>query len=158
MNLDTIRANIKNMVLELDKCRIFIASEVKGIPYVVLDELGFSIWRAEGVPKDFLELVCKKQEEKEIDKLEFEVIPTPMKTGKEGNYFIDVKTKMQNNQNLSTKQMLLPFIRNISFNELEIICGHVPPWFECEFNKLNLKSEIEKIDYGTIKVKVYSKS
>lgn len=63
-----------------------------------------------------------------------------------------MKTEMQNNPNLTTKQILLPFIHNIIFNELEIICRHVPHWFEGEFNKLNLKSEIEKINEGTVKV------
>ena len=68
-----------------------------------------------------------------------------------------MKTEMQNNANLTSKQILLPFIQKTSFNELEIICGHVPPWFEREFSRLNLRSEIEKINERNVKVRVYSK-
>jgi len=155
MTWETIRKNINDMAAELGECRIFVASQVKGIPYVVLEYMGFNIWNVEGTQEAVLDIVFKDYEVEKLNKEKLETIPTPMKTGKVGNYFIDVKMEMLNNSNLNTKQMLLPFIHNNTFNELEIICGHVPPWFEGEFNKLNLKSEIEKMNEGTIRVKVY---
>lgn len=152
-----IRDNVKNMANLLYDCRVFVAREVKGIPYTVLDGMGFNIWKVDGAPEDFLELVVKGEEEEKLNKQKPEVIPTPMKSGKEGNYFIDMKTEMQNNANFTSKQIILPFIKKTTFNELEIICGHVPPWFAGEFNKLNLRSEIEKLNEGTVKVRVYPK-
>ncbi|HEY8805330.1 MAG TPA: Fe-only nitrogenase accessory protein AnfO [Clostridium sp.] len=154
---EMIRDNVKSMAGDLGDCRVFVASDVKGIPYTVLDGMGFNIWKVDGDPLDFLELVFEGEEKEKLNKQKPEIIPTPIKSGKEGNYFVDMKTEMQNNSNLSSKQILLPFIHKTTFNELEIICGHVPPWFEREFNGLNLRSEIEKINEGTVKVRVYSK-
>ncbi|GEM_PF-543250 len=156
MSSDIIRDNVKIMASAIGDCKVFVARGVKGIPYTVLDGMGFNIWKVEGIPEDFLDLVVKGEEEEKLNKEKPEIIPTPIKSGKEGNYFIDMKTEMQNNSNLTTKQILLPFIHKTTFNELEIICRHVPHWFEGEFNKLNLKSEIENINEGTVKVKVYS--
>lgn len=156
MSSEIIRDNVKIMASSLGDCKVFVARGVKGIPYTVLDGMGFNIWKVDGAPENFLELVFKGEEEEKLNKQKPEIIPTPIRSGKEGNYFIDMKTEMQNNPNLTTKQILLPFIHNTIFNELEIICRHVPHWFEGEFNKLNLKSEIEKINEGTVKVKVYS--
>ena len=72
-----IRDNIKNMVESLSDCRVFVAGDVKGIPYSVLDGMGFSILQVEGNPKDFLELVFKGQEERKLIKEKLETIPTP---------------------------------------------------------------------------------
>jgi len=157
MSSDIIRDNVKTMSNSIDDCRVFVARDVKGIPYTVLDGMGFNIWKVDGAPEDFLELVVKGEEEEKLNVLKPEIIPYPIKNGKKGNYFIDMKTEMQNNANFTSKQILLPFMQKTSFNELEIICGHVPPWFEREFSKLNLKSEIEKINERTVKVRVYPK-
>jgi len=158
MGSEIIRDNVKSMAEDLGDCRVFVASDVKGIPYTVLDGMGFNIWKADGAPDDLLELIFKGEEEEKLNILKPKIIPTPIKNGKEGNYFIDMKTEMQNNANLTSKQILLPFIHKTTFNELEIICGHVPPWFEQEFNRMNLSSEIENINCGTVKVRVASKN
>jgi len=150
-----IRDNIKNMVESLSDCRVFVAGDVKGIPYSVLDGMGFSILQVEGNPKDFLELVFKGQEERKLIKEKLETIPTPVMTKEDGKYFINIRTEMENNKRFNSKQILLTFIQGTTFKELEIICGHVPQWLDGEFSKLNLKSDIENINEGTVKVKVY---
>jgi hypothetical protein len=61
---------------------------------------------------------------------------------------------MESSQRITSKQVLLPFLNNNNFNELEIDCSHVPHWFDKEFKRLNLKSEAETI-CGGVKVKVY---
>lgn len=157
ISLKIFRDNVKKMAEALEKCRVFVASEVKGIPYTILDSMGFNTWELDGFPDDFLEFVLKN-EENEKDKRETpETVPVPIKNGIGENYFIDLKTEIQNNSKFSSKQILLPFLHNIKFKELEIICGHVPPWFEGEFKNLNLQSTVEVIRENTFKVTVYSK-
>jgi len=115
MSSDIIRDNVKIMASAIGDCKVFVARGVKGIPYTVLDGMGFNIWKVEGIPEDFLDLVVKGEEEEKLNKEKPEIIPTPIKSGKEGNYFIDMKTEMQNNSNLTTKQILLPFIHKTTF-------------------------------------------
>ena len=156
MNLVTLRENIKNIAASLDKCRVFVAKEVKGVPYTVLDSMGFNTWELEGTPEDFLEFVLNKEESESSYIEKPETVPAPIKNGNTENYFMDLKSEIQSYSKFSSKQVLLPFLHNTKFKELEIICGHVPPWFENEFEKLNLQWKVETISENTFKVKVYN--
>lgn len=46
-----------------EHCKIFVGSEIKGIPYNVLDKMGFNTWELEGYPKEFLGFVFDSEEE-----------------------------------------------------------------------------------------------
>lgn len=156
MSTKTIRDNIKHMADALGECKVFVAGDIKGIPYTMLDNMGFNLLQVEGMPEDFLELVLNGEEERKLKKQRADIIPRPLINGKEGYYFIDIQVEMEDNEGLTSKQLLLPFINNTDFKELEIICTHVPLWFDGEFSKLNLSSDIDKINDGTMRVKVYS--
>ena len=78
MSSEIIRDNVKTMSNSIDDCRVFVARDVKGIPYTVLDGMGFNIWKADGAPEDFLELVVKGEEEEKLNVLKPEIIPTPI--------------------------------------------------------------------------------
>jgi len=157
MSTETIRDNIKHMADAIGECNVFVAGDIKGIPYTVLDNMGFNLLKVEGNPEDFLELVLNSEKERKFKKQRAEIIPTPSINGKEGYYFIDIQVEMEDNEKLTSKQLLLPFINNTDFKELEIICTHVPLWLDNEFSKLNLSSDVEKINDGTVKVRVYPK-
>jgi len=156
MSLSTIRDNINSMAKSLGNCRVIVASEVKGISYTILDGLGFNIWELDGAPEDFLDDVANSEEKEKLDKSMIDEVPTPIKNS-DDNYFIDLKIQMKNNSKFSSKQMLLPFLHNTKFNKLEILCGHVPPWFEDEFKKLNLSLAVEEAGANTLKVTVFPK-
>lgn len=154
-NTKELRDIIRSKATELGGCKLFVAKEVKGIPYAILDGMGFTIWELDGITEEFLDYIYEKEEEEKANKLKPKTIPVPIINGKEGHYFFDMKTELQNNPELTTKQVLMPFLSKTSFNELEIICGHIPPWFNKEFSSLNLRFESEQIRGNTFKVKVY---
>ncbi|MBV7273718.1 Fe-only nitrogenase accessory protein AnfO [Clostridiaceae bacterium UIB06] len=154
----TVHEKIRTMIEDLEDCRVFVAVEVKGIPYAILEGMKFNIWKVEGTPEGFLEYIFEKEEQEKNNKFKVETIevPTPIENGKPGNYYINIIELMESSQRITSKQVLLPFLNNNTFNELEIDCSHVPHWFEKEFKRLNLKSESEAIYGGGVKVKVYS--
>ena len=76
---------------------------------------------------------------------------------KDGYYFINLRKIQEHNINLTSKGILLPFFKTTVFYQLEIICGHIPPWFEAEGKRLNLKFEGEVISKDEIRVTVYPK-
>lgn len=156
MSTEIIRDNIKQMADALGDCKVFVAGDIKGLPYMILDTMGFNLLKVDGIPLDFLELVLNGEEERKLKNQRGEIIPRPFINGKEGYYFIDIQVEMEDNQKLNSKQLIMPFINDTDFVELEIICTHVPHWFEGEFSKLNLSSDIEKMNDGTMRVKVYS--
>ncbi len=57
MEATAIRENIKNMAEALGECRIFVASDIKGISYTILDGMGFNIVEANGAPENFLDII-----------------------------------------------------------------------------------------------------
>lgn len=157
-NEDEICEMVKNVGKALGECRVIIASEIKGIFYTILDCMGFDIWTIKGSPDDFLEYVLKREQEEKIEEISREKAPTPVeKTGECGRYCIDLRTVMEGNEKVSSKQVLLPFFKGKEFKELEIYCTHVPRWFESRFEDLKLRFYAEFISDGLVKIKVYPK-
>ncbi|MFT8315311.1 MAG: Fe-only nitrogenase accessory protein AnfO [Clostridium sp.] len=154
---DIICEKMRDMAESLDKCKVIIASEVKGVFYTVLDCMEFDIWTIDGMPEEFLEYVFRREQEEKIEKISIEEAPTPIERETPAHYYIDLRTVMEGNEKVSSKQVLLPFFQNVKFKELEIYCTHVPRWFEDKFKKLNLRFYAEFISEGLVKIKVYPK-
>ena len=66
MGSEIIRDNVKNMADHIGDCRVFVARSVKGIPYTVLDGMGFNIWKVDGAPEDFCNLYLKVRRRKNL--------------------------------------------------------------------------------------------
>lgn len=154
---NVICEKVKNMAETLSKCKVFIAAEVKGLFYTILDCMEFDIWTIDGMPDEFLEFVFRREQEEKIEKISIEEAPVPVENGQSGHYYIDLRMVMEGNEKVSSKQVLLPFFQNVKFDELEIYCTHVPRWFEDKFKNLNLQFSAEFISTGLVKIKVYPK-
>lgn len=154
---DIVCEKMRDMAESLDKCKVIIASEVKGIFYTVLDCMEFDIWTIDGMPEEFLEYVFRREQEEKIEKISREEAPMPIEKGQPKHYYIDLRTVMEGNEKVSSKQVLLPFFQNVKFEELEIYCTHVPRWFEDKFKNLNLGFFAESISSNLVKIKVYHK-
>jgi len=159
-SLSAVRERIRNMAEALEDCKVFVGREVKGLPYNVLDGMGFNTWELEGTPKEFLDFVFEKEQEEaeEAAKAKTADQLSLIEEIKDGNYFLDLKKVQESNVNLTSKGILLPFLNATTFYELKIICGHVPPWFQATFKKLNLESESQSISQNEIIVRVYPKA
>jgi Fe-only nitrogenase accessory protein AnfO len=157
--MQALRVKFKELASSLEDCRVIVGRNITGIPYTVLDSMGFNLWEIEGKPEEFLEYVLEKEliEEQEKNE-EVEEITAPIETDKPGCFHINLKKLQENKSKLSSKQVLMPFLQSSKFYELEIICDHMPPWFENEFERLYLKYFSVKSDSGEYKVKVYHKT
>lgn len=152
-----IRAMLTDMLQKIGDCKIFAAREVVGQLYKVLDTNGFSIYEVEGIPEQLLDYILAYEEENKIISTETTMrpsVPSPEKTDIPGIYFINLKTALSNDPNLSSKKILLPFITNEKFKALEIICDHIPKWFDSEFEKLGLSSTVSKLERNEYKVRI----
>jgi Fe-only nitrogenase accessory protein AnfO len=151
-----IRAKLKDILELLAKCRVIAAREVKGMVYTILDGNRFNIWNVEGNPTGFLDYIYEKEEQEKKEKVKSNDKITPKQIS-EGNFYIDLKEIMENNEKVTSKQVLLPFLSSNKFDKLEIICSHMPKWFNMEFERLNLCSECTTISENEIKVEVFPK-
>lgn len=148
-----MRSKIAEALDFLADCKIFVALSVVGLPYFEMEKAHISVWEFEGNPLDFLDyIISQEKAAQEQDRHQgiYEV-PVPVERSN-GYYSISIKDIQENNTGITSKQVLLPFIRKGGFYELEIICSHVPPWLEMELDNGSLTGAIQKIDARETKV------
>ncbi|MGD9156446.1 MAG: Fe-only nitrogenase accessory protein AnfO [Bacillota bacterium] len=155
LSIAEIRERIRKMVKALAGCRIFVAAEVTGVPYAILEGMGFNIWKIQGAPAKFLDYIAANEARQKSVALRPAEKPAPVETERKGCYFIDLKTLLEKDSTLTSKQVLLPFLQNVDFKELEVICGHVPLWFAKEFPRLKLNTTTEQLAADWCKVVVF---
>lgn len=143
-----------NEVLEfLVDCKIFVGQSVSGLPYFELEKGQISVWEFEGLPLDFLDRLWAKEEEAKIN-LEQQVEPVlfvPTDLGN-GYYRISIQDIQKNNSGVTSKQILLPFLNQRKFYQLEVLCSHIPPWLEMELSNNRFTGEAENLAVNQIKV------
>lgn len=151
-SLKEMRQKIEGMIKALGDCRIFVALSVSGVPYHALEKAGFQVWECEGRPLEFLDDILAQEEEALLAaETKPEEIPVPLDLGN-GFYTISLKEIQQKNSQFTSKQVLLPFLRQGQFYSLEIICSHLPKWLELELLGEKFTSQVEQIKPGELKV------
>jgi len=71
-----------------------------------------------------------------------------------GHYRIDLAKVLKDDPGLNSKDILIPFLEEAAFQKLEILCDHVPRWFDQTLVQLNLKAESQYSDAAGRQVKV----
>ncbi len=158
--LPEIHRRMKSLIHELSDCRVFVAPEIRGIPFAVLDSEGFSIWKLEGKPELLYDHIRNTVSERlaaqhcksgscegsggSID------MPKPEETCQNGEFFIDLKQILDNNESFNSKEILIPFIQSTSFKKLSIVCDHTPRWLEKDYELFNLLMEQTPSTNGSV--------
>lgn len=152
-NMKALREQMNDVIEFLGPCKTFVGLSVSGIPYFALEKSQCSVWEFTGNPVDFLDYILAKEEEEskaEIKPTAF-VPPAPVETFN-GCYRISIKEIQEKNLGVTSKQVLMPFIRQGKYYSLEVLCNHVPPWLENEILMQNLESRVETIGKNDIKL------
>ncbi len=155
----TNAALLRECICEIGKwmmeSRILIVNRIRGIHYIAFEEHQISMLEIKGLPEDFLDDVrdCLRHQRtgKEVP-LEHNAIYE----AQPGIYYTDLREVMKGNTSYSSKQILLPFIKNREFKSLEILCEHVPKWLEKNLTELKLMLTVEKFK-DCLKVRIYHK-
>lgn len=154
MNIADIRKSIYALAPNLEGCRALIVKRSVGIFNAIFeDELHIRVFAVQGdlyqellnqikktLGLEFLEAIKKAETCK--DKQET-TVPIPVGEISKGCYQIDLIKVQENHDSLSSKEILLPFLQNNTFTELEIICLHTPKWLEKELTNFNFKVTTE---------------
>ncbi len=141
MGVAEVRVKLRNMVAQLEDCRVFLAGEVKGVPYAILEGMGFNIWKSSGPVFEQLDFVATKERDALEAAKRPKVEPVPVGDIRDGHYWINLQEVLNSEPLLTSKSVLLPFMENTTFQKLEIICEHAPRWFATEFERLHLRAE-----------------
>lgn len=145
--INDIRQEYKNVLNEMDDCKIIIVTKAFGIPYSVFYMEDFSVWELEGNPFDYFDEIIKKeliQEESENQEVEI-----AKKLG-EGYYIIDLQELELINPEITSKKAIIPYLEKDDVKKIEVHCCHVPPWLIAKRDKGEILlsiNEIKRNDY-----------
>ena len=146
--LAEIQRCIRSLLSRLQECRTVMVKFIKGVPLSILKESGVSVWKVDGSPLAFFEHIREEEEKIKVEHLESikPLLPEPLPVGdkKHGIYAIDLVHLQAKGAGFNSKDVLLPFFQNRVFRKLEVVCEHLPKWFEKEFASLKLQFRIEE--------------
>ncbi|MHB1042861.1 MAG: Fe-only nitrogenase accessory AnfO family protein [Eubacteriales bacterium] len=144
LGMKDLRNKLAEVAQFMQSCRVFVCLSIAGVPYFELEKANFSIWEFAGKPGEFLDYVLEEEEkrEQEAGKESNKVIPMPVETSG-GRYRISLEEIQEKGTGVTSKQVLIPFLRKVKFYSLEVHCSHVPPWLEAELAAGNLAGDME---------------
>lgn len=158
--LSGLRAYLHKVIEFLEECRTFVGRSVTGVPFFELEKAGFTTWEIVGYPLDFLDGMLNFQESGACTTpVQASANPPELKEISPGCYSISLQEIQNCSGFITSKQVLLPVLSRQSFNTLEIICSHVPPWLEAKILSGEIDAVIEKRSPQEAKIiinKIYS--
>jgi Fe-only nitrogenase accessory protein AnfO len=158
MGIAMARKAVADAVKMLDDVKVVVAAEISGVAFSIFEAAGFEIFTAQAESMDILNSVKNEMEEvakglrnqsKSAD------IQLYLQRGmNRGDYFLNLLVMLAENPQLTTKSVLLPYLHDGDFERLDVVCGHIPPWFDQEFGALGLQYEIVNVlpDKKTVRI------
>ncbi|MFW2491589.1 Fe-only nitrogenase accessory AnfO family protein [Clostridium chromiireducens] len=157
-DLNFIKTYYTHLLSELSNCKIFVAKKLSGFLINFLDYNGFKIYEVDGTPIDFLDSILNSEKRKKEKKifLQSQVIDmlAPQKVDKFGNYKLDLYKILQSNEKITSKQIIIPFLKKENVKNLEIICDHIPKWFDKLLLEIGFNYQVSSHTDGLISVNV----
>ena len=134
LGLKEHRRQLSHLMDFLEDCDVFVGRSVTGVPFFELEKRGASVWECEGLPQEFLEDIRYQEEERRNQKPGSAEPPHPVTERSPGVFYVALKEIQEGHSGLTSKQILLPLLRQPGVLRLEIHCGHIPPWLEAELS------------------------
>lgn len=140
-----VRTAVADTIKQLGNVKIIVASEIPGIASGTFQAAGFDIFLVEGnvlnlldsIKKEMLEAIEERQKEPpKFDIMQF-LEPGVIK----GDFSINIEDIMFKNPDLTSKKILIPYLKNGEFNRLDIICSHLPKWFVTDLGAMGFEYE-----------------
>jgi Fe-only nitrogenase accessory protein AnfO len=144
-NIAAVRMAVADTIKQLDNVKIVVASEIPGIAFGIFEVAGFEIFLVEkngfdaldSVKKEMLEIIAEQQDKpSKFDIMQF------MEPGtNKGDFCLNMEKILSKNPQLTSKRILLPYLKNGEFNRLDVICSHIPKWFTKDLRVLGFEHE-----------------
>jgi Fe-only nitrogenase accessory protein AnfO len=151
-----LRTRTGELVAFLGECRTLVAQSASGALFFGLEKAGCRVYEIAGTPSEFLNSVwqdAKEEQEAKTPPPAGADIPAPIEIAP-GKYYISIREIQGKRPEVSSKQVLRPFVQQGAFSELEIVCDHVPPWIEVDAERLGYEITSERTGLHDLKVMV----
>ncbi|MGB7788095.1 Fe-only nitrogenase accessory AnfO family protein [Methanoregula sp.] len=153
--LRELRRKMEELKGFLHDCRIVVAKSASGALYFELEKARCSVWEIEGTPAGFLDTVWREEKtEQDEESLSVDAgIPAPTEVFP-GRFAISIREIQGKRPEVSSKQVLQEFVRKGDFEELEILCDHIPPWIAIDAEQRGYAVVAEQIRRNEVKVRL----
>jgi len=155
-SITAIQTALSDTITRLYGVTIIVASAIPGMAYSVFESEGFGIFFVKNNALDILDSVKKQMlaaiEEQQKKTCEADILQFFECGKKKGDFFLNIQEVLLKNPQLTSKKILLPYLKNGEFNRLDVVCSHVPLWFDKEFGSLRL--EYKTMDLSSDKVTI----
>jgi Fe-only nitrogenase accessory protein AnfO len=159
-------------------CHDLIVTHAEGFLRAILDGLGMTLWRMAGQPDAMLDQLKQliQQRERQSSTLnpahepfnhgdddqlltdaQKAYLPQPVSEANRDHYQINLVHSLERS-GLNSRQLLLNFLKNSAFGELDVLCDHLPRWFEHELSAHQFKYEQQANVDGLIKIVITPES
>ncbi len=142
-DIATVRMTVIDTIKQLDDVKLLIASEIPGIAPGIFEAAGFEIVLVENstlnILDSFKEEILKVIEKRQEETLKFDIMQFLEPGINEGYFYLNMGEILLKNPQLTSKMILIPFLKKGEFTRLEVICSHVPKWFDKDLVALGLE-------------------
>jgi Fe-only nitrogenase accessory protein AnfO len=144
--ISAVRMAVEDTIKQLDNVKIVVASEIPGITFGTFQAAGFEIFLVENSALDILDLVKKEMleviEERKEKPNEFDIKQFLEPGVNKGDFSLNIEEILLKNPELTSKKILIPYLKNSEFNRLHVICSHIPKWFNTDLGVLGFEYDI----------------
>ncbi len=144
-SIAAVRMAVEDTIKQLDNVKIVVASEIPGIASGIFEAAGFEIFLVgksgsdalDSVKKEMGEIIEKQQEKPS----KFDIMKFLEPGTNKGDFCLNMEKILSKNPQLTSKKILLPYLKNGEFNRLDVICSHIPKWFTTNLRVLGFEYE-----------------
>ena len=141
----TVRMAVADTIKQLDDVKIVVASEIPGIAFSTFQAAGFDIFLVQNSLLDVLDSVKKEIleviEERQKEPYKFDIMKFLKPGMNKGDFCLNMEEILSKNPELTSKKILIPYLKNGEFNRLDVICSHIPKWFNTDLGGLGFEYE-----------------
>jgi len=140
-----VRMAVGDAIKQLGDVKVVVASEIPGIASGTFQAAGFDIFLVHSkvldvlgsIKEEILEAIEKRQEEPS----RFEITEFLEPGENKGDFSINIEDIMFKNPELTSKKILIPYLKNGEFNRLDVVCSHLPKWFVTDLGAMGFEYE-----------------
>jgi Fe-only nitrogenase accessory protein AnfO len=118
---------------------------VIGVAFGTFQAAGFEIFLVENSALDVLDSVKKEMleliEERKEKPQKFDIIQFLKPGMNKGDFCLNMEEILSKNPELTSKKILIPYLKNGEFNRLDVTCSHIPKWFNIDLGFLGFEYE-----------------
>ena len=150
--LPQMRDRLRQLAQLLPAEAAIAGASISGLAYNELSRMGFCLCELDHFSPDILDALASEILTSAQGEVQVPTAPTP--TDMPGLYSINLMEVQAAHPEITSKKALRPFLASTPFVELEIICGHMPPWLEDHMRQQHLTCSLTRQDDGTVRARI----